>query len=438
MKEHEILDLLISLCDDLAWGRPTDEKKLFSYTVPGSAPEKINKLAEAFGLMLVKVEGRDLYNTRLIEELKKQNGELEQAKAVLKRNNFHLAGVMRETLTQNTIIGQSPKMLQAIKMASDVARTPINTMLLGETGTGKEVFAKYIHFHSPRRENPFIPINCTAIPDSLFESEMFGIEKGVATGVNQRKGFFEEANGGTIFLDEIGDMNLANQAKLLRVLEEKEICRIGSSKPVSVDIKVISATNINIEKAVEEGRFREDLYYRLAVEEIFIPPLREREEDILLLAHKLLERFCKTAGRDVPRLSETVKKCFLQYAWKGNVRELANEMERLSVLCFSDTVEFFDLSKRIQNYFEESGGISEVYVSKPAPSGRDQAVGGETAAESAARDDDGFNLLKHEERLILKTLEHCGGNRSRSAKLLGITREGLRKKLMKMQAGSIE
>lgn len=341
---------------------------------------------------------------------------------------------MQETLTQNTIIGQSPKMLQAIKMASDVARTPINTMLLGETGTGKEVFAKYIHFHSPRRENPFIPINCTAIPDSLFESEMFGIEKGVATGVNQRKGFFEEANGGTIFLDEIGDMNLANQAKLLRVLEEKEICRIGSSKPVSVDIKVISATNINIEKAVEEGRFREDLYYRLAVEEIFIPPLREREEDILLLAHKLLERFCKTAGRDVPRFSEAVKKCFLRYAWKGNVRELANEMERLSVLCFSDTVEFFDLSKRIQNYFEESSGISEENFSKPAQTDPVQPVRGEDVTESAAMADEDFNLLKNEEQLIIKTLKHCGGNRSRAAKLLGITREGLRKKLMKMQA----
>lgn len=419
MNEHAVLDILISLCDDLAWGKPVDDKKLFAYTVPGNAPEKLNKLAEAFGLMLVKVESRDLHNARLIEELRKQNVELEKAKNVLQHKNTHLMGIMQETFSGSSIIGQSPKMQQAIKLAGNIAKSPINTMLLGETGTGKEVFAKFIHFHSPRRENPFIPVNCTAIPESLFESEMFGIEKGIATGVNQRKGHFEEANGGTIFLDELGDMSLANQAKLLRVLEEKEIYRIGSSKPIPVDVKVISATNANLVKAMEEGRFREDLYYRLAVEEIYIPPLRERGEDILLLAYKFLERFCRLAGREVPVFSEAVKCALLEYAWKGNVRELNNEMERLSVLCFSECVEFGDLSKRIQHYFEESG---ENFESEQPP-----------VRSFAAEGESSFNLLKNEEQLILKTLDYCGGNRSKAAKLLGITREGLRKKLIKMQ-----
>lgn len=420
MSEHDILDILIALCDDLAWGKPADDRKLFNYTVPGNAPEKLNKLAEAFGLMLMKVEGRDLHNARLIEELKKQNSELEKAKTVLQHKNTHLVGIMQETFSGNSIIGQSPKMQQAIKLAGNIARSPINTMLLGETGTGKEVFAKFIHFHSPRRENPFIPVNCTAIPESLFESEMFGIEKGIATGVNQRKGHFEEANGGTIFLDELGDMSLANQAKLLRVLEEKEIYRIGSSKAIPVDVKVISATNANLVKAMEEGRFREDLYYRLAVEEIYIPPLRERGEDILLLARKFLERFCRLSGRTVPVFSEQVKRALLEYNWKGNVRELNNEMERLSVLCFSENVEFSDLSKRIQHYFEETG---KSFQDHPPLFSLSSAV---------SAGDDVFNLLKNEEQLIIKTLEYCGGNRSKAAKLLGITREGLRKKLIKM------
>lgn len=426
MNEHKILDILISLCDDLAWGKPADDKKLFEYTVEGNATPELNRLAEAFGLMLVKVEGRDLYNARLIEELKKQNEELERAKAALQHKNTHLMGIMQETFSGSSIIGQSPKMQQAIKIAENIARNPINTMLLGETGTGKEVFAKFIHFHSPRRENPFIAVNCTAIPESLFESEMFGIEKGIATGVNQRKGYFEEANGGTVFLDELGDMSLANQAKLLRVLEEKEICRIGSSRTIPVDVKVISATNANLEKAMEEGRFREDLYYRLAVEEIYIPPLRERGEDILLLAYKFLDRFCKQAGREMPRFSDAVKRALLGYVWKGNVRELNNEMERLSVLCFSECVEFFDLSKRIQQYFADSleefctdfGSQSKSVTEIDINPGNEEEV---------------FNLLKNEERLIAKTLEYCEGNRSKAAKLLGITREGLRKKLIKMQ-----
>lgn len=435
MDNDKILDIIIGLCDDVAWERPADEQKLFAYTAEGSAPEKLTRLAEAFGLMLVKVEGRDLHNTRLIEELSKQNKELEEAKAILKQKNTHLIGIMQESLSGHGIIGQSPKMQECIKIAGNIARNPINTMLLGETGTGKEVFAKYIHFHSPRRENPFIPVNCTAIPESLFESEMFGIEKGVATGVSQRKGLFEEANGGTLFLDELADMSLVNQAKLLRALEEKEIYRVGSAKAVPVDVKVISATNVNLQKAMQAGKFREDLYYRLAVAEINIPPLRKRGEDILLLAQKFLERYCRQIGREILYFSEQVKQAFLNYEWKGNVRELNNEIERLSVLCFSSRVEFSDLSARIQEFFSQNGLKDELIKNELE---KEELILQEkspilTNHSSTADEEKHFLLAAQEEQLIWEALEFCQGNRSKAAKLLGITREGLRKKLLKMQ-----
>lgn len=416
--EESILELLIQLCDDLAWARPADENALYALTARGAAPERFMRLAEAFGLMLVKVAGRDLYNQRLIEKLTLQNMELEKVQTFLQKKNSQLMGIACDTYSSKNIIGQSPQILQAVKLADTIAKRPINTLLLGETGTGKEIFAKYIHFNSPRKEAPFIAVNCTAIPEPLFESEMFGIEKGVATGVNQRKGFFEEANGGTLFLDEVADMSLANQAKLLRVLNEQEVVRLGSSKPVSVDVKIIAATNVDLEKAMREGKFRQDLYYRLAVVEIKIPPLRERGDDILLIAQKLLDKHCYVAGRKPLTLSPKAKQALLAYSWQGNVRELNNEMEKLSVLCVSNTVELFDLSSRIQNTAKET--------SMPA---RQNAV---FTPLSSANKEECFNLQKNEENIILETLKYCNGNKSKAANLLGITREGLRKKLLKM------
>ena len=435
MKDDKILDMIISLCDDVAWARPFDDKELFNLTADKNVPEKLSKLAESFGLMLVKVESRDLYNTRLIEELTTKNMELEEAKQRLQTKNSRLIGIVKEKYSGDRIVGQCSTMQAVIKIANNIAKRPINTMLLGETGTGKEVFAKYIHFNSPRYEAPFVPVNCTAIPEALFESEMFGIEKGVATGVNHRKGLFEEANGGTLFLDELADMSLPNQAKLLRALEEQEIYRVGSSKPIPVNVKVISATNVNIVKAMQEGKFRPDLYYRLAVAEIRIPPLHERGEDVILLAQKFLDGYCKQAARPSLHLSESVKKAFLQYAWPGNVRELNNEMERLSVLCFSDCVEFSDLSQRIQDFFQNSNKLpkprleNEVSKEDGVPS-----IENNIQTENYFFDEEeiSYNLLENEEKLVIKTLKHCDGNRTKAAALLGITREGLRKKLIRM------
>ena len=249
LSEQAFLDTLINLCDDLAWGRPASEDRLFALTKEGAGPKNYVRLAEAFGMMLVKVESREYHRSQLIADLKTRNAELEEAHRLLAERNTHLMRTIQENYQTKKIVGQCEAMRKVIQLALTIARRPINTLILGPTGAGKEVIAKAIHFNSPRREGPFVAVNCTAIPDSLFESEMFGIEKGIATGVNARKGLIEEASGGTLFLDELADMTLPNQAKLLRVLEEREVLRVGSSKPVSVDIKLIAATNANIARA---------------------------------------------------------------------------------------------------------------------------------------------------------------------------------------------
>ena len=277
----DVLEKLIRLCDDLAWGRPADENALFALTRKGASTPQLERLAEAFGMMTVKVEAREFQRAGLIEELEQRNQELEEARARLQERNVQLVETLRREYNVRRVIGHCDAMRRVVNQALAIARRPINTLILGPTGTGKEVIAKTIHYHSPRREAPFIAVNCTAIPDSLFESELFGIEKGVATGVNARRGLVEEASGGTLFLDELADMSLTNQAKLLRVLEEREVVRVGSAKPTPVDIKVIAATNADLERAVKEGRFREDLYYRINVAELRLPPLRERGDDIL-------------------------------------------------------------------------------------------------------------------------------------------------------------
>ena len=274
--EAKFLNLIINLCDNLAFGRGADENTLFSLTREGSAPEPFVRLAEAFGMMLVKVEAREFHRAELIKALQARNVELEEARRLLAERNIYLARNLQEEYQANRIIGQCEAMRKVVNLAMSLASRPINTLILGPTGSGKEVIAKAIHFNSSRREGPFIAVNCTAIPESLFESEMFGIEKGVATGVQARKGMIEEADGGTLFLDEIADMSLANQAKLLRVLEERELCRVGSSKTIAVDIKVVAATHGDLYKSVREGRFREDLYYRINVAELRLPPLCER------------------------------------------------------------------------------------------------------------------------------------------------------------------
>lgn len=436
--EKKFLNTLISLCDDLAWGRPASEEQLFDLTRPGAGPEDYVRLAEAFGMMLVKVEGREFHRDELIAELKTRNAELEEIRDLLDQRNRHLMQTVQDAYQPRRIIGSSEAMRRVVELALSIARRPINTVILGPTGAGKEVVAKMVHYNSSRREGPFVAVNCSAIPENLFESEMFGIEKGAASGVGFRRGLVEEASGGTLFLDEVGEMSLAHQAKFLRVLEEQEVQRVGRNKPLPVDIKVIAATNVSLEEAVLEGRFRSDLYYRISVAEIRLPPLCERGDDMLLLAQHFLEEHCARMGRPRLILAPGAREALLAYSWPGNVRELGNEMERAASLTVGDRVEAADLSPRITAMVPRRVAVPAFAANISAainPDREAQAFSGTDPAldhgplEKGAAD---LNLQFVERRVVSEALNRCAGNKTRAAELLGITREGLRKKLQRI------
>jgi transcriptional regulator with PAS, ATPase and Fis domain len=232
-------------------------------------------------------------------------------------------------ISTDDIIGQSNVMINLKNMAIRVSKTNSTVMLIGETGTGKEVFSRAIHYHSLRRDKPFVTINCSAIPDSLIESELFGYESGAFTGANKlgKPGKFEIANGGTIFLDEIEAMPIYMQPKILRVIQEKEVIRVGSNETIPIDVRIITATNVDLESAIIKGEFRADLYHRLNVIPLIIPSLRERKEDIILLANYFMDRFAKVMGRNIKGIDKDVEKLLLDYSWPGNVRELNNAIE---------------------------------------------------------------------------------------------------------------
>ncbi len=311
------------------------------------------------------------------------------------------------------IIGKSPAIQKVFQLIKKVAPTESTVLILGESGTGKELVARAIHNQSRRREGPFIPVNCGAIPEELLESELFGYEKGAFTGASRSKpGRFELAQGGTIFLDEIAEMSPKLQVKLLRVLQEKTVERLGSERPITVDIRIIAATNRDLEKEVAEGRFREDLYFRLNVIPIKLPPLRERKEDIPLLAEHFLARFCEREEVPRKRLSEKALKRLMEYHWPGNVRELENLMERLVILTEREVIEEEDLPEHIRvPRISTNPGVKVSFkegVSLP------QA------------------LREFERSLILQALEASGGVKSRAARLLGIKRTTLIEKMKRL------
>ncbi|NPA53000.1 MAG: GAF domain-containing protein [Aquificae bacterium] len=265
---------------------------------------------------------------KLYLDVKQEKEKLEKEKLVLKRQ----IEKMLSSSQLEGIIGKSKAVLELSQMIKKIAPTSATVLLTGESGVGKEVFAKALHFHSPRASKPFIKINCAAIPEELLESELFGYEKGAFTGATHtKKGKFELADGGTIFLDEIGDMPLSLQAKILRVLQEKEIERLGSSSPRKIDVRIIAATNKDLEKMVYEGTFREDLYYRLNVISLYIPPLRDRKEDIPLLVYYFLDVFNKEYGKDLT-ISDALMEKLVEYDWPGNIRQLQNTLERMIIL----------------------------------------------------------------------------------------------------------
>jgi len=277
--------------------------------------------------------------------LEKVNREQEK----LKEENVRLRRELNSKYSFTNIIGNSRKMQEVFYLITQVAKSNANVLLLGESGTGKELVANAIHYNSLRASKPFIKVNCAALPANLIEAELFGHEKGAFTGANtQKAGKFELANGGTIFLDEIGSLALESQGKLLRVLQERELERLGGTKVIQVNIRLIAATNKDLSTAVEAGMFREDLFYRLNVYPIYLPPLREREADVLLLADYFLEKYAKEYNKDIRRISTPAIDALVQYHWPGNVRELENCLERAVLLCDDQVIHGYHLPPTLQ------------------------------------------------------------------------------------------
>jgi DNA-binding NtrC family response regulator len=302
-----------------------------------------------------------------------------------------------------TIITRNREMNRLLKEARDIAKSQASVFIQGESGTGKELFARYIHYHSDRRGRPFVPINCSALPETLLESELFGHEKGSFTGaLTRKKGKFEIANHGTILLDEISEMDIQPQSKLLRVLQEREIDRIGGISPVPVDVRIIATTNGDIEELLKDGKFREDLYYRLNVILFHLPPLRERKDDIPLLANYFIEKYNRIDKRNVRGLTEEVMQLLTQMPWKGNIRELENIIERAVLRCKGELIDQKDIS------------ISE--KDRPAEDRRFTFV-------------PTVSLKEMEKKVIYHALDQTNGNRTHAAEILGISVRTLRNKL---------
>jgi len=312
----------------------------------------------------------------------------------------------------NTIIAESDSMRQVMEIVKRVAASSATTvLLLGESGTGKDLVAKAIHYTSERTEKPFMAVNCASLPEHLLESELFGHERGAYTDAKgMKKGLFELADEGTLFLDEIGEMRADLQAKLLRVIEDKTFRRVGGVKDIQVDVRILAASNKDLEAERAAGRFRDDLYYRLKVVPITLSPLRERRDDIVPLTKHYIQRFNKEFGKEITGLSAGAEKALLGYSWPGNVRELKNVLERAFILQGGSTVEPSDLPPEIFGGPGPAGG---------APPGFDFPP-------------EGISMEKMEEDLVRKALSQTGGNQTRAARLLDISRDSLRYRMKKM------
>src|SRR5262245_40354670 len=318
--------------------------------------------------------------------------------------------------TQN-IVGMSYKIQSIIRLIDQIRDCSVDVLIEGESGTGKELVAKALHHSSPRAKQPFVAVNCAALPDNLVEAELFGIEKGVATGVDRRIGKFEEAHKGTLFLDEIGDLNLPAQAKILRVLQERSVDRVGGRGSIPIDVRIIAATNKNLEAAIKERTFREDLYYRLKVIHIQTPSLRDVPEDIAVLANHFLSKYCKMMNTELKQLATGASEKLSSYSWPGNARQLENEIKRLVASVRGKSITEDHLDGSIRNL---SASIQTIQPHvEPAP------------RSSTSRSlPDAVEQL--ERRLIEEALQNSGGNKQKAAQVLGLSRQGLIKKLKRL------
>ncbi|HEV8342019.1 MAG TPA: sigma 54-interacting transcriptional regulator [Candidatus Binatia bacterium] len=335
---------------------------------------------------------------QLVEEMKRHRDQLQAENAQLWKE------VEGRFSTQN-IIGVSEKIQAVLRLIDQISNSSVNVLITGESGTGKELAAKAVHYKSLRTRRPFVALNCAALPESLVESELFGIERGVATGVERRLGKFEAAHSGTLFLDEVGDLSLTAQAKLLRVVQERVVEHVGGRKAIPVDVRILSATNKNLEAEIKKGTFREDLYYRLKVIHIQMPPLREIREDIPILAKHFLANYCREVNKESMDLVPQALNAFMNFAWPGNARELENEMKRLVISISGKTIREEDLSEAIRG----SGSGKAAPVSK----------------SGSLKD----TVSELEKRMILEALQEYRQNQQHAARALGLSRQGLIKKI---------
>jgi DNA-binding NtrC family response regulator len=323
----------------------------------------------------------------------------------LRREVIRLRSELAHSFGLDHIIARSPKMIAQLEVMRQVADSTANVLITGESGVGKDLFARALHYHSQVRSGPFVAVNCAAIPENLLESELFGHVKGAFTDARQNKaGLFQTANRGTLFLDEIGELPIALQPKLLRVIENKRVRPVGATEETPVEVRIVAATNASLDDAIAGGRFRADLYYRIATVTIAIPSLRERAEDIPLLIKYFLARTSSEAGRRIPKISDEAMDCLLRYSWPGNIRELQNAIQRALILCRDDRVDRSDLPPKVAGEYLSSINLES----------------------AVAR---GMTLEELEHEYIGAIMASVGGNKTEAANLLGIDRKTLYRKL---------
>ncbi len=369
--------------------RDTEVIVITGYATIGGAVEAVKSGAEEY-------LSKPFTNVELFAAVDRALSKLEIRRAMEKEPGTPVSAKFN-------IIGVSPVMQEVFSAIAKASTATATVLISGESGTGKELVARAIHYNSPRAAAPFVPINCGAIPGELVESELFGHVKGAFTGaMESRAGFFQTADGGSIFLDEISEMSLSTQVKLLRVLEDKEVRMVGSSRANKVDVRILTATNKDISSMVDKGAFREDLYFRLSVITIAIPPLRDRENDILLLAGHFISKFAAEAGTAAPEFSQRALKALMNYPWPGNVRELENLIHRLIVMKDGSVMDVPDLPAHMRFSIDRGSGLN-----RP--------------------------LAEVEREHIRNVLSSTGGNKTRTAKILGIDRKTLREKLKDLE-----
>jgi Nif-specific regulatory protein len=366
-----------------------------AFEVLNSARGAFSADDEEILVALAAQAGVAIETAQLLEDLRRHRDQLSKENVQLRRE-------IEGRFSIRKILGNSRRVQDVLKLIEQISHSSVNVLITGESGTGKELAAKAIHYHSPRARQLFVALNCAAIPENLLESELFGIEKGVATGVDPRKGKFETAHGGTLFLDEIGDLSPTAQAKLLRVLQEGVIERIGGRKEIAVDVRILSATNKDLAAEIKNGRFRQDLYYRLKVVHIQMPALRDIPEDIPLLTNSLVTSYSREMKKPEVDLSPEVLASLQAYAWPGNVRELENEVKRLVASCSGRTITVADLSESLRG--------SVVSATK------------RTSSLKAT-------VADLEKRMITEALKDSRHNQRHAANALGLSRQGLIKKM---------